>query len=193
MTAEKTRLDRFVWVVDTFSGKGDRRPFDRLIGMKEGHTAVLVNRLEKDPDEAGLDGLTLAKIMKVLGVNPLWLLFGEEPRRIDVAGGDPELAEFLATLAEHQDLKTVAFKLHGRVSEIRSLLNMLETRALLPYSSREGGHIDWLRALEDYRHGKLAPSATLPSTSGADRARAEQGPIPKKVSIPKRKVNTPRG
>jgi hypothetical protein len=181
--AERTRLDRLLWVIDTFSGKGDRRPFDRLIGINEGHTAVIVKRLENDP-EAGLDGVTLAKIMKVLGVNPLWLLFGEEPRRIDVGLGDPELAPFLATLAEHPDLRQIAFSAHGRVSEVKALLKLLETRELLPYSSREGGAIDWLQALTHYREGKLRASSDLPSAKGIDQARVEQGPVPKKVKLP---------
>jgi hypothetical protein len=184
MVAEKTRLERFLWVIDTFSGAGHRRPFDRLIGIKEGTTAVLVGRLEASPDGAGFDSTTMTKIMRATGVNPMWLLFGEGPRTIDTTGGDPELATFLATLAEHEDLKAAAFKTHCTIAEVSALLALFQTRGAKPFSTREGGAIDWEQTIMAYRMGKLRPATALPNSAGVAQARAEQGKIPKKVVIP---------
>lgn len=182
----ETRLDRLVWLIETHGGDedGGQAAFARMLGLDPRNISVLKARLKDAPDKAGIDGVTLGKMMRTIGVNPVWFLFGEEPRYIDAQHTDPELAPFLAMISDQQDLKRDAFKAHARVSEIKALLGLLDSGALRTYTTKDGGGIDWLQAVKDLRKGKLSPSTATPTTAGTERARKEQGVLPKTIDIP---------
>lgn len=173
------RLERFEWVLETFAGAKDAaRPFDRLVSAKDGHTGTLLVRLREKPDEAGLDGVTIAKIMRATGVNPVWLMFGEGPRIVDVAAGDPELSNFLADLGDRPKLRSAAFAAHATLSEVKTLLQTAD---------REKTEAEWRADIDDQRKfGHLAKAAeslgidpTVPeSPSAAPAVRGKGKPRP---------------
>lgn len=123
----------------------------------------------------------LAKMVEATNVSPIWLMFGRGPERID-ATADPELTTFLARMTD--EAQAAARAVRARVSEVKAVLALHEAGRIRTYTSKQSGDLDWGRAIQDLRMGKLNASRGEMTDEGVKQAAAEQGPIPTKIKIP---------
>ena len=143
----------------------------------------------EDGSEKSFEADILAKIVEGTSVSPIWLMFGRGPERIDTAA-DPELTTFLARMTD--DAQAAARAVRARVSEVKAVLALHEAGRIRTYTSKQSGDLDWARAIQDLRMGRLHASRGEMTDEGVKRASAEQGAVPKKIAIPSARKSRPR-
>jgi hypothetical protein len=189
-----TRFERLEQLIRETAGRP--ADFARLIGVDARHVNAIRTRLQRpreDGSEASFEADMLAKMVEGTSVNPIWLMFGRGPERIDPSA-DPELTTFLARMTE--DAQAAARAVRARVSEVKAVLALHEAGRIRTYTSKQSGDLDWARAIQDLRMGKLHASRGEMTDDGVRQAAVEQGPVPTKIKIPsgpKTRSGTRRG
>jgi hypothetical protein len=161
-----TRRDRLEQLIRETAGRP--ADFARLVGVDVRWLNTIRSRLSDKPNEATFEADKLSLIVERTGVNPVWLMFGRGPERVD-ASSDPELAAFLARMSD--DALSAARGVRARLSEVKAILAYLDAGGHA--YTRESGDVDWSRAFIALRAGALSPSAEQ-TDAGMRQAEAEQ-------------------